>query len=353
MPDPLIAIIGSAKTPEAATAAEDLGRELAKAGFRILVYASGADYLETPVVRGYVASEAARNRGIEVRYPLRGQKPAFPEQTTHANLFDFRPDHSADWEISFYRSLNDVDGALLLGGGSSTLVAGLVAMGNHVPIVAIASFDGSAGKVWQALQPGRDLPTGDEISLMARPAWSAQLAAECVDALRNQLARRTEEARQRRLAQLRSETLVTWHAVFALVLFVLSVLCVPFALVADIAKGTVVSLLFIAPLLAGVAGSTIRLVFDLRQGNLPLNRQSAITTAALGLIAGGAAGLLFVTTQMATLPPDTTSGPMLSKLVPFGVIIGFIGGLTLDAVFRKMIAADVADLSAVEAKKRS
>jgi len=111
-----------------------------------------------------------------------------------------------------------------------------------------------------------------------------------------------------------------------------------------------------SPLLAGVAGSTIRLVFDLRQGSALLSRQSTITTAALGLIAGGVAGLLFITAQVTTAPPSAAAGTIVSpeqvrKLVPFGILVGFIAGLTLDAVFRKLIASDVVDLSAVEARK--
>jgi hypothetical protein len=79
------------------------------------------------------------------------------------------------------------------------------------------------------------------------------------------------------------------------------------------------------PANAGVAGSTIRLVFDLRQGSLPLSRQSAITTAALGLIAGGVAGLLFITAQVTTVA-ETVTAKQSGKLVPFGVVIGFHSG---------------------------
>lgn len=348
-------------SPGAASAAEDVGRELAKAGFRILVYSSGPDYLEGPIVRGFVASQAARNGTIQVRYPLHGQKPSFPEQQTHAKVFDWRPDHSPDWEISFYQSLNDVQGILLLGGGASTLIAGMVAIGHRSAILALAAFDGKATEVWKALRPGRDLPSPDEIALMARPDWSSETAVECVAALKDQLARRAEEERQRRLDELRKETSVTWHAVIAVVLFLLAVVCVPYAAristagqpqLLAVSQPQLMWLLFLSPLLAGVAGSTIRLVFDLRQGSAPLTRQSAITTAALGLVAGGVAGLLFITAQS-----STTDGPVTatqaSKLVPFGVVIGFIAGLTLDAVFRKLISSDVVDLSSVEAKKRS
>ena len=84
-----------------------------------------------------------------------------------------------------------------------------------------------------------------------------------------------------------------------------------------------------------------------------MSRQSVITTGALGLIAGGIAGLLFVTAQMTAVPANLVTSELASRLVPFGIAVGFIAGLTLDAVFRKLIASDVVELSAVEAKRRS
>lgn len=43
---PIIAIVGNVKAEGASDAGETLGRELAKAGFRILVYSSGGNFLE-------------------------------------------------------------------------------------------------------------------------------------------------------------------------------------------------------------------------------------------------------------------------------------------------------------------
>lgn len=359
-PDPLIAIIGNLKEdPAAPEAAEALGRELAKAGMHVVVYSSGADFLEGRIVRGYVSTRVATRQSIQVRYPLHGQKPAFPEQTTNSELFDWQPDNRPDWEMSFYQSLGEVDGVLLMGGGDSTMIAGLVAIGHGIAVLALAAFGGKASRVWEALRPGRDLPTADEISLMARPGWTDEQAAECVKAFRNQIDRKAERIRQARLEELRQETSVTLHACFALGVFILAVICVPISWGHQLPYIFAIWLLFLSPLLAGVAGSTIRLVFDLRQGSIPLSRQSSITTAALGLIAGGVAGLLFITAQVTTaVPPpggvvtQIVSSDQARKLVPFGVLVGFIAGLTLDAVFRKLIASDVVELSAVEAKKR-
>jgi hypothetical protein len=357
VPDPIVAIIGNVTTdPNAPSAAEALGRELAKAGFRILVYSSGQDFLEGHIVKGYVASRLATRRSVQVRYPLHGQKPAFPEQVTNGEVFDWRPDHSPDWEMSFYHSLNEVDGALLMGGGNSTMIAGLVAMGHGIAMLPLACFGGNSTKVWEALRPGRDLPSPDEISLMARPDWEDDRAAECVKALKDQIARRVEMARQRLLEERRKESSVTMSACFAVVLFLLAVMAVPVAWAWQLNEIPAIWLLFMSPLLAGVAGSTIRLVFDLRQGSDPLTDQSAVTTAALGLIAGGVAGLLFITAQVTTTPAaggHIVLTEQARRLVPFGVLIGFVAGLTLDAVFRKLIASDVVEVSAIEAKKRA
>lgn len=351
--NPTIAIVGNATTNDkASAAAEVLGRELAKAGFRILVYSSAPDFLECYVVRGYVASRAAIRGSIQVSYPLHSVKPAFAEQSTNSELFDWRPDHSPDWEMSFYQSLSEVQGIVLMGGGASTLIAGAVARGHRLAMVALPGFGGKAEQVWQNLRPGQDLASNDEISLMARPDWSDEMGAECVKALTDQLARKAEIARQKRLEEIRQEISVVRHAVVAGLLFAAAFAMVPISLSDNPAPWLATATLFVCPALAGISGATIRLVFDLRQGSLPLSPQSAITTGALGLIAGGVAGLLFITAQMATA---TQLGPLpkqSARLVPFCFLIGFTAGMTLDAVFRKLIATDVLDTSSIEAKKR-
>lgn len=351
---PIIAIVGNTVTSgKAPQAAEVLGRELAKAGFRILVYSSDPDFLECHVVHGYVASRAAVRCSIQVRYPLHGVKPAFAEQSTNSELFDWRPDHAPDWEMSFYQSLSEVQGIVLLGGGASTLIAGAVARGHQLAIVALAGFGGKAEQVWANLRPGQDLANGDEIALMARPDWADEMGVECVNALKGQLARKAEAARQKRLEEVRKEVSIRRHAVVVGVLFVAAFAMVPISFWDKPIGWMLMAALFVCPALAGISGATIRLVFDLRQGSLPLSPQSAITTGALGLIAGGVAGLLFITAQMATATEPGVLPKQAARLVPFCFLIGFIAGMTLDAVFRKLIATDVLETSGIEARKRT
>jgi hypothetical protein len=351
---PIVAIVGNAKTSDkASAAAEVLGRELARAGFRILVYSSEPDFLECHVVRGYVASRGAVRYSIQVRYPLHRVKPAFAEQSTNSELFDWRPDNAPDWEMSFYQSLSEVHGVVLIGGGPSTLSAGAVARGHELAILALPGFGGKAEQVWQNLRPGQDLASSDEVSLMARPDWSEDVAAECVKALKDQLARKAEHARQRRLEEMRKEISLRRHAVVAALLFAVAFAMVPISTLDKPAPWMVIAALFVCPALAGISGATIRLVFDLRQGSLPLSPQSAITTGALGLIAGGVAGLLFITAQMATATEQGVFSKQAAHLVPFCFLIGFTAGMTLDAVFRKLIATDVLQTGSIETKKRS
>jgi hypothetical protein len=129
---PLIAIVGSidtrrtdyepalTNTDAAQAAAEALGRALAEAGCRIIVYSSDEGFIEGDVVRGYV--EVARDRVaeraqfIQIRYPS-DYVPSFPEQAQYGDLFDPQPDVQEVWEISYYVSLRDAHGILLMGGG--------------------------------------------------------------------------------------------------------------------------------------------------------------------------------------------------------------------------------------------
>src|SRR5438093_1183622 len=262
---PIVAIVGSITTSkDSEAAAAEIGRALAKARFRIVVFGNDPTYLESAVVRGYAGAQAGEAGSIQVTYPLQQGRPEFPEQQAHEVLFDWEPEPSPNWEMSFYRSLHEVDGIVLLGGGNSTQIAGIVAMGRRIAILAAAGFGGSTVRIWEALRPGRDLASHEEIALMGRSALPPETAVAFVGTLSSQLARRSEELKQKQLEIVREEAAVKVHALVAVALFLAAVVCVPIALAQTLALATAISLLFLSPLLAGVAGSTIRLVFDLR-----------------------------------------------------------------------------------------
>ena len=185
---------------------------LAAEGCRLLVYHGGSQYIEQDVVASFVQTNLPSDRAIQVRQPQKAAVPAFPEQKTNLNLFDVRVDSGDDWEVSFYRSLADTDGVLLIGGGYSTLVAKQVPISARIPLVAIAATEAGANKVWKTISPGTDLPTRDEHAVMGKP-WTEGSASACVKALRNQGKRRFNmDSRP-----------VQTHALLAAALFVASI----------------------------------------------------------------------------------------------------------------------------------
>jgi hypothetical protein len=330
---PLIAIAGSANPARqydpavapsvAKEIARQIGRELAKQGCRIVVYHSGDSYIESDVVAGFVLGKPSVDKVIVVRHPQQGGVEPFAEETKQPNLFDRRVDNSDDWEVAFYRSLADADGVLLIGGGSSTLIAGQVAIGSRIPLIAIASSGGSAAKVWKTLSAGEDLPTRDEQILMGRP-WTDGSAAACVKSLLDQ--------RRRRYAVESGPTVK--HSLIAAVLFVASILVALRSAPAD----PRIWQLYLSTLLGGGAGASIRTVFERRYGTSPLVTPSVVVTLALGMIAGGLAGMLYLGAQPGTI--DLTRDGAV-RLVSFVAIVSFLGGLTAEAVYRKLLGLDV------------
>ena len=63
-------------------------------------------------------------------------------------------------------------------------------------------------------------------------------------------------------------------------------------------------------------------------------------TAVLGMAAGGVSALLFIAAQLLT-SPDVLKSADARRLLWFVVPVGFVAGLTFDAVYRKLRAQDV------------
>ncbi len=262
----------------------------------------------------------------------RDQEPVpFAEETSHPSLFDRRAEKGADWEIAFYRSVSRADGVILIGGGNSTKISGQVAIGTRMAILTLAEFGGAASKVWETLSAGEDLPTREEINLMTRP-WSSGAASACVDTLFAQHERRWA-------AQNAPQPILS---IVAALLFLLALAIVPWMW----GQGALtVWMLFLAPLLAGGAGAAIRPVIDRTR-----SARAVFATVILGLIAGGIAGVLFVTAQLSGNPAIGDLSQIADyarRSIPFAIGVGFVAGLTSDAVFGKLLAMDVVRSSGI------
>src|SRR5262245_14202443 len=184
-------------TTQAPDAGRALGRALAEAEHPILVFSSSPDYLEAHIVQGYVRSSKARDKSIIKLYPRKKDPQIhgdFAEEITHPALFDPRTDTHPRWEASYYQSLPDVDGVLMLGGGHATLIMGLMALANKTPIVSLGTFGGNAEEIWAMLSDKQGIETADRQD-MGRGSWQDDTAPALVASLARQ--RETLDAMQK------------------------------------------------------------------------------------------------------------------------------------------------------------
>ena len=167
MSGPLILIVGSADSTredynpplinpgDAPAAAKAIGTELGRRGCRIVVYSASKSYLEADVVRGFVGSVKKTAKSmIEVRYPHSAPKSAeFAETKLRPDLFVPTQDRNTSWEATFYASLRDADGVLIIGGGRSAHAVGYMALASEVPILPLACFGGAGESCLAGDQP--------------------------------------------------------------------------------------------------------------------------------------------------------------------------------------------------------
>lgn len=346
---PTIAVVGSAATGRnydppvhdvdaALVAAEQIGRELANHGCRLVVFSSKDDFIESAVVRGFAQSARARPKSIEVRPPLKSARPGFPEMEPKPHLFEIRPEPATDWEVSFYRSLLSIDGLVLIGGGSSTFIAGLIAISRRIAIVPIATFGGAAEKAWKRVREERDLTTEEDLA-PAAAAWRPGSAEAVVSSVLNQHRRRLEEDNQRRDQARVAARRKSIGLVAAILCLVLAIAAIPATARWGSGHVAATALLVFGPLLAGVSGA-------LSRDALVDEARTPLRDGVLGAAAGGIAGILFIAAQIVA-NTDPLKGDSASRLIYFVVAVGFVAGLAFDAVLAKLRRTDVTATSPI------
>ena len=347
-------------------AAQQIGVALADQDNHIVVYSSADHMFEVGVVSGYASSEKAKKGSIHVYFSTHGTPPRFNEQSEKGTLFNPEPDPSnaKDWEVSFYASIADVDGVILLGGGSSTLIAGLVALGHHKPIVTFGMFGGAANKVWKVLGVQKDYQIDkDDWDNMGYNAWSPDMAPELISALGRQIVARQEtqqkeaDSRQKQIDDQIQKIHLSYdnqrirrnqarkYAYISIPLFIaVFVLWGISQATTSITAAILYAILVFVPLTGGVVGSSIRVVFNEFLGNTEIKIPDIIQNTALGLFSGGIAAALFISAQTTSintlnLTPEQLA-QQLKPLVFNAAIIGIFGGIAIDAVFSRIQSSD-------------
>lgn len=336
---PLIAVIGSVDADrefapplkaveQAREACRLLGAELARAGCDLAVFSSKAKYAEWDVVHGYAGACTADAPGRVAAFPPRHRDVDFALPQGSCVTLETVRDTSSEWEVAYYRRLLESDGVLLVGGGQSTRIAGIITLSQRIPVLPVAAFGGGAGQVWVNLDKVRNDTDDDDIALMG-DNWKPDSAVRLVACLLRQRTRRRQaEEEARRAARSGAWRVSTGLAV--------AVLCLLGALAMLVTAGSPgpatahrLSVLLAAPLLASVAGALIRHTFETGTGWL----QAAVR----GLGAGLVSVLLYCASQLLTVPA-LLDDLDVRRLLFFTVPLGFSAGFTFDLVFERLRA---------------
>ncbi|WP_226487479.1 hypothetical protein [Streptomyces parvulus] len=295
------------------------------------MFSSKPTYIERDVVHGYAEACTAETPGNVTAYPPRHRSVDFALPEGSCVTVETVRDTSGEWEVAYYRRLLTSDGVLLMGGGQSTRIAGIIAMSQRIPVMPVAAFGGGAGQVWVNLDKVRNDTDDDDIALMGDD-WRAGSASRLVACLLAQR-RRWLEAQA---AIQREERSRAWALNSGLLA---AVVCLLGALGLLISAGDPgpahaqrLAVFLSAPLLAAVAGALIRHTFDTGTGWL----QSAVR----GLGAGGVSVLLYCASQLLALP-DLLDHLDVRRLLFFTVPLGFSAGFTFDLVYERLRAGAV------------
>jgi hypothetical protein len=141
-------------------------------------------------------------------------------------------------------------------------------------------------------------------------------------------------------------------SVIAVALFLAALAIVPWAWGQNVFEAW---MLFLAPLVAGGGGASIRPLVDRLRGSAAGVAPAVLATVAVGLMAGGVAGILFVTAQLTGNPQlnDVKAiGDYSRHAIPYAVGVGFVAGLTADTVFGRLLGLDVVNAAGIESGSR-
>lgn len=334
---PAIAIIGGfyslddIQKNEAIGIAESLGAALANAGFNLVVYFSDENSLEPHVVRGYVAKAQGRIDCIRIRAPHKLRKKAtFIEEATNREMFHVDTFPSENWEAPFYQSLADKDGVdavVLMSGGSSTLIAGHVALARQLPLLAIEKMEGSAYEIWKQLKlADPKIPSWDE----NKPEKLVnQLRAKCEN--ERKMLRKTEAEKRNYEAWVSTKR----FAVFCTVTLTTFVLALIYAVIGGAGpKGFLVATI-IGLLAAGATGALARgLIWE-------NTRSNAGITLLLGSLAGLVVGLGYIIPQLvgkAGIFDPNQIEVLSTDVIQFlsALLVSISAGVGFDTVFSRL-----------------
>jgi hypothetical protein len=348
-----VAIVGSAdprraeelglrNASSAPSTVKNVGHAVAERGLGLLVFSSDPSFIESFAVAGYVGNQKAQAKGIRVVFPRDPSvaRPRFAEESVRPECFDFAISPNAHWETSFFETIAGTSILILIGGGRSTFVTGVLGRILRKVVLPLDAFGGAASEVWSFIDTNKDALNDVQRALIAEDNNGSDWALSVVDVGLAALKHSEQRLYEEQTREGSQKRLVAQNAVLALLVFLFSCLLIVFTWDnAALSRGTMMTCLVGSPILAGISGAFIRKVADVFQNTTPAqSRGNWLSLGALGGIAGGFSGLLFVVAQLTATPTITGNSlpAQVSRLVPFAMITGFLAGFTADLVYSNL-----------------
>jgi len=237
-----------------------------------------------------------------------------------------------DWEAPFYRSLAEEEGVnavVLVAGGTSTLVAGQIAVARRLPILAVGEFGGAAGKIWNQLAL-----SSPEMKLRS---WGDGPIAAFVQQLKDQCSsiehsRRDATQREQLLAIITAQRRQSAYASTA---FIVLLMALFFGLVYPPVASAYTFLELLGLVSAGATGALVRTLIA------GLGKSDARTSFLLGGIAGFVVGLAYLIPLWVGAPGTLEPKAVIisaSDKIQFAsaVLVAVSAGVGFDTVFNRL-----------------
>ena len=248
-----------------------------------------------------------------------------------------------DWEIGFYESIKkEADAVIIMGGGSTTLIAGVVAASWGKAVFATPHFHGKAETLYKWMHTASSaiaatpVNNGD-IDLMSRP-WSP---AACVKSVQRQLAeiegRRAEREQhqsrftelQNTLSKFKSSGRQTW-LVLALIIGFIATMIGGITTESGICDFI---WFFLVLFFGGALGASLNQLGAEKDAFLPISSASVIG-GGVGIIVG----VLQIAPNLSKVFTGTSALKVDIELLFSSAVFALLGGLAFKSTLQNLIA---------------
>jgi hypothetical protein len=235
-------------------------------------------------------------------------------------------------------------------GGSSTLIAGVIALGYNKPVLSCSGFGGMAVKLTSVLAEKGAIAPEEKARLEVRPREAApDWAKECVEILLKQAEKIDSKRQQQAINAASVKRRQAVHTLLAASMATIAlILCIlnwdnSLRLPPDGVRGVI----FLVAGLSGATGALLRSIVPFLRAARKDTLESPWGTVALGLIVGLVSTLIYLVAQEHGFPElkgtvleekiSELKADYCAQLTPVVMITALVAGMTLDSTFKSLL----------------